>query len=88
MQTLIKMKQTLKRLYLAAAAAAAAAVHDNDDYDIVSACLWTEKYSYSLRRIIITLFNMQQKYKPRYFLFTEYVSSDFHCLYPINVTRM
>ena len=83
MQTLIKMKQTWKRLY-----PAAAAVHDNDDDDIVSVCLWTEKYSYSLRRISIALFNMQRKYKPQYFLCTEYVSSDFHCSYLVNVTRM
>lgn len=76
----------MKRLY--PAAAAAAAVRDNDDDDIVSACLWTEKYSYSLRRIIITHFNMQQKYKPQYFLFIEYVLSDFHSSYLINVTRM
>ena len=83
MQTLIKMKETWKRLYPAAAAA-----HDNDDDDIVSAFLWTGKYSYSLRRIIIALFNMQQRYKPQYSLFTEFVSSDFHCSYLINVTKI
>jgi hypothetical protein len=69
MQTLIKMKLTWK--CLDPADAAVAATHDNDDDDIVSPCLWTEKYFYSLRRIIIILFNLQQKHKPQYFLFTE-----------------